>query len=243
MSGGTALSADQSPPPSPGQQDRAPGSGQDSKDRPRPFFAETGDDAPSGATSDKQPDAPRSIGPLYGQPNLRGPQYPGQPLSRPEPPAQPQQPDWPQAQQRQAAQPPRPRSKAPGSELRQRAIATLIFGAVSLVALLGLGSDLRKGVYVLGFSALIGLAACIIGITALVKARRTGSYRPRGAIGGIVLGAIGMLISIPILLTYLAFPTQVNNYVNCLSQTQGHSSAENTCISKFYKSIGLDSTP
>ena len=110
---------------------------------------------------------------------------------------------------------------------------------MSLIALFGLSTDLRKGVYVLGFSAVIGLAACVIGITALVKARKTGSYRPRGAIGGIVLGAIGMLISVPILVTYLTFPTQVTNYVNCLSQAQ-NSTAQKACMSKFYKSIGLD---
>ena len=107
-----------------------------------------------------------------------------------------------------------------------------------MVALLGLGTDLRKGVYLLGFSTAIGLAACVIGITALIKSRRTGSYRPRGAIGGIVLGALATLISVPILVTYLAFPTQVNNYVNCLSQAQ-NSSQQQSCMTKFYHSIRL----
>ncbi|HEY3907599.1 MAG TPA: hypothetical protein VGM14_27090 [Streptosporangiaceae bacterium] len=113
-----------------------------------------------------------------------------------------------------------------------------MFGVISLVALLGLGTDLRKGVYLLAFSTTVGLAACVIGITALIKSRRTGSYRPRGAIGGIVLGALATLISVPILVTYLAFPTQVNNYVNCLSQAQ-NSSQQHACMSKFYRSIRL----
>ncbi len=112
---------------------------------------------------------------------------------------------------------------------------------MSLIALFGLSADLRKGVYVLGFSALVGLAACVIGITALVKARKTNSYRPRFAVGGIVLGAFGMLISVPILLTYLTFPTQLTNYVNCLSQAQ-NPTAQKSCMTKFYKSIGLDSS-
>lgn len=113
-----------------------------------------------------------------------------------------------------------------------------MFGVISLIALLGLGTDLRKGVYLLGFSMAVGLAACVIGITALIKARKTGSYRPRGAIGGIVLGALGALISVPILVTYLVFPTQVNNYVNCLSQAQ-NSSQQQSCMAKFYRSIHL----
>jgi hypothetical protein len=106
------------------------------------------------------------------------------------------------------------------------------------VALLGLGTDLHKGVYLLIFSAAVGIAALVIGITALVKARKSGSYRPRGAIGGIVLGALATLISVPILATYLAFPTQVSNYINCLRQSQS-SSAERACMTKFYKSIHL----
>ena len=106
------------------------------------------------------------------------------------------------------------------------------------MALLGLGTDLHRGVYLLIFSAAVGLAALVIGITALVKARRTGSFRPRGAIGGIVLGALATLIAVPILATYLAFPTQVSNYVNCLRQAQ-NSSDQRACMAKFYKSVHL----
>ena len=116
----------------------------------------------------------------------------------------------------------------------------MVFGALSLVALLGLGSNLRRGVYLLVFSAAVGLAACVIGITALRKARKTGSYRPRGAIGGIVLGAFATLLSVPILATYLAFPTQVDNYVKCLNQAQS-SSDQRGCTNQFYKSIHLTS--
>lgn len=86
------------------------------------------------------------------------------------------------------------------------------------------------------FSAAVGIAALVIGITALVKARKTGSYRPRGAVGGIVLGALATVIAVPILATYLAFPTQVSNYVNCLRQAQT-SSDRQACMTKFYRSI------
>jgi hypothetical protein len=123
--------------------------------------------------------------------------------------------------------------------LRQRAVASLVFGLVALVALLGLGTDLRKGVYLLIFSAAVGLAGLVIGITALVKARKTGSYRPRFAVGGIVLGAFATLISVPLLGMYLAFPTQLSNYVNCLHQAQGNSTEQRACMTKFYKAIHL----
>jgi len=118
-----------------------------------------------------------------------------------------------------------------------------VLGVLSLVALLGLTGDLHRGVYLLSFSALIGIAACVIGITAVVKARKTGSYRPRGAVGGIVLGTMAALLSIPILATYLVFPRQVDNYVKCLSQSQSQSSgSQQACMDKFYKSIHLGGT-
>lgn len=109
------------------------------------------------------------------------------------------------------------------------------------MALLGLGTDVHKGVYLLIFSAVVGIAALVIGISALVKARKTGSYRPRGAIPGIVLGAIATLIAV----TFLAFLNQMSNYVDCLRQAQ-NSSDQRACVTKFYKSIhagaGLAST-
>jgi hypothetical protein len=107
------------------------------------------------------------------------------------------------------------------------------------VALLGLGTDIHKGVYLLIFSAAVGLAGAIIGITALVSARKAGTYRPRGAIIGIVFGVLAAIVSVPILVAYLAFPTQVNNYVQCLSQAQT-SHADQVCMTKFYKAIHLD---
>ena len=111
-----------------------------------------------------------------------------------------------------------------------------MLGALALVALLGLSGDLRRGIYLLLFSSVVGLGSCVIGITAVRKARKTGSFRPRGAVGGIILGALAVLVSIPMLVTYLAYPTQVTNLVNCLSQAQT-SSAQQACMNRFYKSV------
>jgi hypothetical protein len=114
-----------------------------------------------------------------------------------------------------------------------------VFGAIALVALFGLGTDLHRGVYLLIFSAAVGIAGVVIGITALVKARKTGSYRPRYAVAGIVLGAFATLFAASILTIYLAFPTQVSNYINCLRQAQSNSSDQRVCITNFYKSTGV----
>ena len=232
--------------------------------RPKPFFAEQPEqfevDQQAGSPDSQPPAQPPGShrpgqlgqGPPYGQPGL-GPIYgrPGDqaPGGLDQRGQRDQQTGWPSAQSAQRQRPQRSQrsqrpqrpTEPPGRELRQRAIASLVFGVVSLLALLGLGTDLRKGVYLLAFSMAVGLAACVIGITALIKARRTGTYRPRGAVGGIVLGALATVISLPILVTYLVFPTQVNNYVNCLSQAQ-NSSQQQACMTKFYRSIHIGSS-
>ncbi len=230
-----------SPPAAPGSptQSTEPGHDADSG-RPRPFFAEppgeAGLDAPTGLVP------PPAAGQGYGDPVSGGPRY-GQPPGQLSGQGQAdqgqagQQPGgWPSAKQPAQRPAVQRRLSVPNRELRQRAIAALVLGGVSLIALFGLNTDLRKGVYVLGFSALVGLAACVIGISALVKARKTGTFRPRGAIGGIVLGVLGMLISVPILVTYLVFPAQLTNYVNCLSQAQ-NSTQQKACMNSFYRSI------
>ena len=203
---------------------------------PRIFFAD-------------EPDQPHKfVGRPYGQPS-----GPGQPPGLGQPgglgqaggagqfPGIGQPAQQPGRQRATGQRPPRQRpARPPERELRQRAIASLILSVLSLVALLGIGGDLHRGVYLLVFSAVIGIAGCVIGITAVRKARKTGSYRPRGAIGGIVLGAIAALLSIPILAIYLAFPSQVNNYVKCLGQAQS-SGAQQSCMNRFYRSIHLGS--
>jgi hypothetical protein len=254
MTGGTVLPADISPPPAPGDHDQQDAAGQpaetdqpgdtdrpgesgqpDSRAMPRIFFADEPDQPHKfvGRPYGQPSGLDRSPG--LGQPGLGqtggGGQLPG--VGQP-----PQQPGRQRATRQRSARP-RP-TRPPERELRHRAIASLILSVLSLVALLGLGGDLHRGVYLLIFSAVVGIAGCVIGITALRKARKTGSYRPRGAIGGIVLGAIAALLSIPILATYLAFPSQVDNYVKCLGQAQS-SGAQQSCMDRFYRSIHLGS--
>jgi len=177
---------------------------------------------------------PTGLGQRYGWPAQQGQDSTGRPGDQQggwRPASQTPQRPTPQPQARRPARPPE-------RELRQRAIASLIFGAVALIAQFGLGTDLHKGVYLLIFSAVVGIAAFVIGISAVVKARSTGSYRPRGAIGGIVLGALATLIAVFILGFYLTFPTQVSNYFNCRNQAQT-SSDQQACMTKLYKSIQI----
>jgi hypothetical protein len=120
-------------------------------------------------------------------------------------------------------------------------VAALVFGLLAVVAMFGLGAaagDLHRGIYLLLFSLVVGIAACVIGITALVKAHKTETYRPRGAIGGVVLGALAALLSASFVVMYLIYPSQLSTYFRCLSQAQS-SQAQQACSRQFYKSTGL----
>ena len=79
----------------------------------------------------------------------------------------------------------------PDPALRQRALAALALGALSLIGLmLGLG-NLQRGIYVAILTLLFAVGAIWLGVTATRKARRSGTARPRWAVGGVVLGGLG----------------------------------------------------
>ncbi len=243
-----ALPADISPPPAPGEPGH-PGNADrpTSPGLPRLFFADEPDQEQEQEQEQQQQPQQQFAGRPYGQPTGPGQQAgPGQPGPGQPGPGQPVGLGQAGPGQPADAGGPPPRStrprptRPPDRELRQRAIASLVLGVLSLAALLGLEGDLHRGVYLLVFSAVIGIGACVIGITAVLKARRTGSYRPRGAVGGIVFGTLAALLSVPLLVFYLTFPHQVNNYLRCVNQAQ-NSGAQRACMDRFYRSIHLGS--
>jgi uncharacterized membrane protein len=106
-----------------------------------------------------------------------------------------------------------------------------------MLAMFGIGSDLHRAVYLLAFSVIIGPTACVLGITAMRKARRAGAARPRGAIGGVVLGAVAAAFAISVLMLYLSFPKQLTSYVHCVREAQVSGRSTQACATQLYKSI------
>jgi hypothetical protein len=87
-----------------------------------------------------------------------------------------------------------PRRPLPPAEpsVRQRALTALLLGALSLIGLtLGLG-NLRRGILVAVLALLFAATAIWLGVTASKMARRGGTARPRWAVGGVVLGSVGL---------------------------------------------------
>jgi len=127
----------------------------------------------------------------------------------------------------------------PDPAVRQRALAALMLGVLSLVGLmLGLG-NLHRGVYVAVLTLLFAVAAIWLGVTASKKARRSGTARPRWAVGGVVLGGLGLAFSALWLLVLAVFWPQLNTYYTCMSGANTVA-AQQACRSQFTKSVGSE---
>jgi hypothetical protein len=127
----------------------------------------------------------------------------------------------------------------PDPAVRQRALAALIIGALSLAGLmLGLG-NLRRGVYVAVLTLLFGVAAIWLGVTASKKARRSGTARPRWAVGGVVLGGLGLALSALWLLVLAVFWPQLSAYYTCMTGANTVA-AQQACHTQFTNSVSCE---
>ena len=120
--------------------------------------------------------------------------------------------------------------------MRQRALAALVLGILSLLSLLGVGSNFHRGIYLVVFSLLVGLGACWFGVTAIRRARQSVTMRPRGAVAGTVLGVIGALLSAILLIALAAFWPQLTTFSQCLSAANTPS-AQQACLNQLHRSV------
>ena len=135
MTGGPALPADMSPPPSAPEQpaQKAP------RIPPLHFPEQPAGEGPA---------------PAPGAPDSRQGGYAGEPPGAQAPQPQDAPPGDTQGQRAdgRCRRPSQAGSRPPEPAVRQRAIVALLLGTLSLVALLGLGSDFHRGLYLLIFS-------------------------------------------------------------------------------------------
>jgi hypothetical protein len=121
--------------------------------------------------------------------------------------------------------------------LRQRALAALTMGVLSLLGLaLGLG-NLRRGILVTVLCLVFAVIAIWLGVAVSRTARRSGTARPRGALSGIVLGGIGLAFSVLWLLVLAVFWPQLSAYYSCMASANTVS-AQQACHSQFTNSVG-----
>lgn len=205
-------------PQQPGGQGPAPAPGgypPPQPNQPPPPTPWQGQAPPPGSAPGNPPGAPPGWAPRWGPPpGGSGGPGPG----RPSRPAQPLGP--------------------PEPAVRQRAVAALILGVLSLLALLGVGTNFHRGIYLVFFGLAVGISACWFGITAIRRARRSLSMRPRGAVAGAALGMIGALLSAILLIALAAYWHQFTSFSQCLNQANTPS-AQQACENQLHRSVGL----
>ena len=76
----------------------------------------------------------------------------------------------------------------------------------------------------------------MLGLRTMSAARRAGTRRPRGALAGVTLGALGLLFSGSALLGFLVFQTQIDQYVDCMNNTST-SSGQQACQHQLDTSV------
>ena len=174
----------------------------------------------------------------YGQPAQGQPlgQQPDQPQYQPPQYQQPQYGEQPQyGQQQYGGQPQygqQPYGAPPGHGGPKKnglGIAALVVGIVAL-----LGSFTIVG------GILLGLAAIVLGFLARGKVKRGEADNGGMAIAGIVLGALGLLIS----LAFIAFGVAIfqssggQDLIDCLEEAGGDVAAEQLCQEEFADGFG-----
>lgn len=127
----------------------------------------------------------------------------------------------------------------PDPAVRQRALAALALGVLSLIGLaFGLG-NLRRGIAVAVLALAFAAIAVWLGVTASRKARRSGTARPRWAVSGVVLGGLGLAFSVLWLLVLAVFWPQLNTYYTCMNGANTVA-AQQACHDQFTKSVGSE---
>jgi hypothetical protein len=123
---------------------------------------------------------------------------------------------------------------------QQRAVAALLLALLSLVGLLSL-NYLQRGVYLAAYALLAGLMALWLAVTALSRARRGRTARPRGSVTATVIAAIGIILSTIMLLAFAVFGRQLTEYGRCLGAASTPSDQQ-TCQSEFIRAVNRELT-
>jgi hypothetical protein len=123
---------------------------------------------------------------------------------------------------------------------QQRAVAALLLALLSLVGLLSL-NYLQRGVYLAAYALLAGLMGLWLAVTALARARRGRTARPRGSITATVIATIGIILSTVMLLAFAMFGKQLTEYGRCLGAASTPSDQQ-TCQNELIHAVNRELT-
>ena len=97
--------------------------------------------------------------------------------------------------------------------------------------------NLQRAVYVVAVALAVALVGLALAISAMKAAKRSGTRRPRAAVGGVLLGAVSALFSGFALVGLLIFWSQYMQYADCLNGASTVAT-QNACQQQFENAIG-----
>ena len=120
----------------------------------------------------------------------------------------------------------------PEPALRHRALAALIVALLSLAGLLGFNIEAQRALLVVAYSLLAGATALWLALTAMRRARRGHTARPRGSVAATVIAAVGIGLAGVMLMAFGLFGRQLSDYGRCLSGANTIAGSQ-SCYSRF----------
>jgi ABC-type amino acid transport system permease subunit len=101
--------------------------------------------------------------------------------------------------------------------LQQRSLAALILALISLVGLVMANDNIRRGIVVLAVALVIGGGGLWLSTTAMSRAKKARTTRPRFSVLATVLAIAGTGLSALALLGFALFWPQISQYSKCMS--------------------------
>jgi predicted PurR-regulated permease PerM len=139
-------------------------------------------------------------------------------------------------QRQQSARPDRSPRPPADRTLQQRAWAAVLLTLIGVFGMLMAGSNIHRSVYVVAIGVVIALIALWLSFTAMSRAKRIGSSRPRGAIFAVVLGIIMVVLGGSTILSVLFIP-QYTQFTECMQQAQTNTTQQ-ACWNNLQSSVG-----
>ena len=120
----------------------------------------------------------------------------------------------------------------PEPALRHRALAALIVALLSLAGLLAFNIEAQRAVLAVIYSLVAGATALWLALTAMRRARRSHTARPRGSVAATVIACVGIGLAGVMLMAFGLFGRQLSDYGRCLSGANTIAGSQ-SCYSRF----------
>jgi hypothetical protein len=122
--------------------------------------------------------------------------------------------------------------RPPAAANQHRAVAALLVALLSLGGFAAFNLGQRYGILLIGYALLASLVALWLGLTAVSRARRERTARPRGAMPATVIATLGIGLSILLLLGFALFGRQLAGYSRCLTAASTPT-AQHSCYNQL----------